>query len=643
MSWLYSLVFAGILFSSQDKPLNTAPRADLIERATAIAATQGDETERFEQTYPLTPNGRVSVSNVNGSIVINAWDRNEVKLVAVKTADTKERLASVEIKIDAKADSLSVETNYDSWKNNGTWRNGGKLKVDYELTVPRGAALNEIETVNGSVTVADFSNVTKISAVNGNVKATNLRGTANLSTVNGEVFADFDRLETGSKIYLDTVNGTVNLSIPSDSNATLRADSVNGGISNEFGLPVRKGKYVGRDLYGRLGSGDVQVKLSSVNGPLSIGRNKDGKSASPATDLLPQKNKDDQDLDNDDDKDDSDDNDATSVDTAKLNRDVAKAVKTSTKAIKNSQKQVAAAVKLAQDEIRIEAPVIPEIKINTEALEKATEAINAADVRAQVDAAVRVQSEVMARIRDTDFSGMPRIEKKSNSIPVKGVPKVTIAAPDCSVRVRGWDKSEVQYTVVKFTDNLNRAPIQMKEDHSDSAVNISVVSTGPTVPNDDRDRVRIEVFVPKRSDIKITTDREIRIEGVSGAVDLSGTQESIDVRDVDGKMNVWTASGQVRVIGFHGDLDARTKEGSLYLEGDFNQLSAHAADGTVTLTLPANANASIVSNTEVESEGIDLVKEDDSIWRMGNGERKYNFDFDEGHLIVRSTSEVANY
>ena len=267
MTWLYSLVFAGLLFSSQNGPVKVSADSNSNTQIFSVA----DETERFEQTYPLTPNGRVSVSNVNGSITVNAWDRNEVKLVAVKTADSKERLADVEIKVDAKPDYLCVETNYDNWKNHGNgerWRNG-KLQVDYELSVPRGAVLNEIETVNGSVTVADFSNSTKISAVNGNVKATNLRGKADLSTVNGEVFANFDQLENSSRINLETVNGRVNLSIPSDSNATLRADSVNGNISNEFGLPVRKGKYVGRDLYGRLGSGGVQVKLSSVNGPRS--------------------------------------------------------------------------------------------------------------------------------------------------------------------------------------------------------------------------------------------------------------------------------------------------------------------------------------------------------------------------------------
>ncbi len=84
------------------------------------------------------------------------------------------------------------------------------------LTTDRRAQILEILRQNGSVTVSNFTNFTKISAVNGSVKATNIRGTARLSTVNGEVDADFDRLESGTKINAETVNGRVRISIPSD-------------------------------------------------------------------------------------------------------------------------------------------------------------------------------------------------------------------------------------------------------------------------------------------------------------------------------------------------------------------------------------------------------------------------------------------
>ncbi len=320
MSWLYTIFFAGLVFSSQD---SSAVSAEPSVCNLPVASQAADETERFEKTYPLSANGRVNISNVNGSIVVEAWDRNEVKLEYTKIADTKERLADVEVKIESRADYFSAETDYDSWKgkNNGDrWKNGGKLNVEFRLMVPKGAVLNEIETVNGSVSVSNFVNRTVVSAVNGSVTATNLRGTARLSTVNGEVKCDFDRLESGSKVSLETVNGRVNLVLPSDSNATVRADSLNGNITNDFGLPVRKGKYVGRDLYGRLGNGEVQIRLDSVNGGLAIGRKNDGKSLSPATNLLNQKEKDDEDWDIDTDV-------SSKIESGKYEKDIVKAAK----------------------------------------------------------------------------------------------------------------------------------------------------------------------------------------------------------------------------------------------------------------------------------------------------------------------------
>ncbi|MBA3633604.1 MAG: hypothetical protein H0W58_12495, partial [Acidobacteria bacterium] len=90
MSWLYSLIFAGLMFSTESTlpiQINYGYTESNIRKVIKL-----DETERFEQTYPLNANGRVSVSNVNGSITIETWDNPQVKLEAVKIADSKERL-----------------------------------------------------------------------------------------------------------------------------------------------------------------------------------------------------------------------------------------------------------------------------------------------------------------------------------------------------------------------------------------------------------------------------------------------------------------------------------------------------------------------------------------------------------------------
>ena len=47
---------------------------------------------------------------------------------------------------------------------------------------------------------------------------------------------------------LNSVNGSVDLTIPSDSNAEVEASTVSGNINNDFGLHVNNHRFVGHDL-----------------------------------------------------------------------------------------------------------------------------------------------------------------------------------------------------------------------------------------------------------------------------------------------------------------------------------------------------------------------------------------------------------
>ncbi len=642
MNWLISLVMAGIMFSSESSlPTNkNYNRSESYEKN----VVKQDETERFEQSYPVNASGRVSVSNVNGSITIETWDKSEVKLEYVKTADTRERLTEVEVKIDARPDYFQVETDYENWKrrNNNESRNNGKLQIEYRLLVPRNAVLNEIETVNGSISISNAANTTRASAVNGEVRATNLRGTTNLSTVNGTVTAEFDQLETASKISLNTVNGQVNLVIPSDANATVKADTVNGSINNDFGLPVRKGQYVGKDLYGRIGSGNVQIRLNSVNGGLSLKRKNDGKNLNPATNLLPQKSKIDDDLDKhlNDNIDDDVDND--------IEEDKKNAPRIARK-VKTKQKEIEKALKEAQREI---AKIQPELeKINVEALKQASSKINIEELQVQIREAQKL---AISQLSDANwFSSSPKIEKKSDSFIVKGTPLVTIEAKNCDVNVRGWDKSEVSYSVVKISRSNQKKPLDTDSAISikagDSEVNIKV--SEETTSNggllfDDAVKMRIQVFVPKKSNLRIQTNKEIRLENVSGELELQGGNETINVRDSGGTLRVSSSDGMIRILGFNGELDSKTVAGMMNLDGDFQKLSARTVEGTIILTLPENANVNIESNRkDIKSDGVPLVYVGDgkstSTWKVGKGGENFLlYTTADGKVFIRSANTM---
>lgn len=643
MSWLVTLLLASSVFMNSSGA-NYSPNRS-YEYTSETKTIVLDETERFEQTYPLNSNGKVSVSNINGSITVEAWDRNEVRLEVTKIADSKETLQDVEIKIDSKPDYFEVETDYGSWnRGNKNWKNSRKLEVEFRLSVPRTAVLDEIETVNGSVTVSNFTNYTEISAVNGSVKATNLRGTAKLSTVNGTTNAEFERLQPGDKINLSTVNGSVNLTIPSDANATVKADTVNGAIKNDFGLPVRKGKYVGRDLYGKIGGGETEIKLNSVNGGLSIIRKNDGRNQNPAVNLLPQKSQ------NDDDDWDDDDDDDSMIQTERMNRDIERTMKRAQVDMEKANAEAAKAMDEAQKEIEKIQPELDKIQpVINETVEQAikdsakavTEVMNE-EMQAKLREKLELNRAKLARLRNVNFNlGSPNIENKSQTFDVKGKPKIKIEAGNCDITVRGWDESKVRYEFTNISKNRTAKPAEIVTDNSNSSVTIKINSPDEDgFPNGNR-LMRLEIFVPKKSDLKILTEGEIRLENVTGEIDLSSGESSINVRDSDGKMVLNSDEGKIRVVGFRGELQAIADEGDIYLEGIFDKISANAGEGNIFLSLPEDANATLSTNGNVRFEDLQSQKESETKWRIGSGANNYSFTMPEGVLTVRKSASAV--
>jgi hypothetical protein len=240
-------------------------------------------TEEFHQTYAITADGRVELDNINGDVHISSWDRNEVKVDAIKYADTKEDLEEAKIEIDSGKDHLSIQTKYPHRDQGWNWgSHNHPASVEYTLTVPRTVRLDEIKLINGQLDVNGVSGEVRASCINGRLEAAGLAGRAKLSTINGHLEAKFGQL-AGKSVELNSVNGSVDLTIPSDSNAEVEASTISGGIHNDFGLRVN-GHMVGHDMRGELGNGGTQIHLSNVNGHIDIHRAQDGRAMSPVKD-----------------------------------------------------------------------------------------------------------------------------------------------------------------------------------------------------------------------------------------------------------------------------------------------------------------------------------------------------------------------
>jgi len=243
--------------------------------AEPIQKPKGDElTEEFHKSYPLSANGRVSIANINGDVRISGWDGNEVKVDAVKRAYSQQRLSEVVIDVDSSADSVAIKTKYP--ERNQTFddrsRENSSASVEYTLTVPRNARIDNAELINGSLEISGVQGDVRLSLINGEAKASDLSGDVKISTVNGGVEANLARLNESKGVNISSVNGPIVLIVPASASADVKASTVHGKITNDFGWTVNEGQYVGRNLSGQVGSGGLPIRLSNVNGSIAIKR-----------------------------------------------------------------------------------------------------------------------------------------------------------------------------------------------------------------------------------------------------------------------------------------------------------------------------------------------------------------------------------
>lgn len=565
----------------------------------------GDELrEEFHQTYALSPTGRISLENINGGVQIKVWDRAAVQVDAVKKAYRRERLNEAKIEVNATEENIRIKTEYPDWNQNfrnDEGRYNNPATVEYSLTVPRKAVLESVEMVNGSIDIDGVEGNVKASSINGKVIARGLMGEAKLSTINGQLQATFTQLDESKAISLNSVNGSVNLTLPSNANASIKAGTVHGGISSDFGLKVKHGEYVGQSMDGQLGTGGPRIKLGNVNGGIQVNHAPDGLPLSPAASLQ------------------SGDSDGAMDIDVDVNPgvDIAESVRVrvetarARQAQREAQRQVDQALRESQREIeRAQRDVIRE----------------------------RVQQRVnVTRVRSSNENFQA---KETRTFAVNGSPRVTLNTFDGHVTVHGWDKPEVTYTAIKGArdeESLKGISIEAQQQGEE----ISIIAKN----NEQQDgSVHFDVYVPRQSGLHVSSgDGALTLDGVTGQITLRSGDGPIEVANGGGELQVNTGDGVIKVIKFDGQVDARTGDGAIALDGNFNSLSARTGEGTISLSVPAGSSFTIETNApdEISNEGFSVAEDITPSprvkrWKIGNGGKVFVLKTGgEGKILLR--------
>lgn len=605
-------------------PVSTAAVTEQV-----VTGTGPEVREEFNQTYPFTANGRIAIENINGAVRINVGDRNEVKVNAVKRAYNRERLAQASIDVTATADALRIKTRYpdhhQNFESDEKGRHHNPASVDYTLTVPRAARLESVDLINGPVEIDGVVGDVNCSSINGRISAKGLMGSAKLSTINGELEAVFTRLTEAKTISLNSVNASISMMIPSSANAMVRASTVHGEITNDFGLDVKHGDYVGHELYGQIGNGGPRIKIGNVNGRIVIKRNLDGEKLSAAVSLLSQQDKD------------------------QWEKDKEKGYGRAYEELTEEQRKlVIEARRTAVETRRIER------QVRSEASREAAREMRAAQVeiqRAQAQINREMQREVRREVRAqaraeghaTGVSSGGGVGgnfvtlRESKSFPVTGATRVNVVTFEGAVSVRGWDKAEVMYTAIKRAgDEQEAKQITVKGEQQGSS--ISIIATSP----ESYGSVSIELFVPRNVSLHVSSgDGQLSLDGVSGDLTLRTGDGAVEVANATGQLNLNTGDGPIKVGGFEGQLQARTGDGSVSLDGKFVALNVRTGSGSITLAIPVDSNFTIETDAEgVTNEGLSISEDlapsqRVKRWKVGKGGKVFVISTGDGRILLR--------
>lgn len=241
----------------------------------AAAVTQpafARERETVNQVYETGASPRLSLSNINGDVTVDGWDKNQIEVTALKTAASKDDLDDIEIRTRKDGDHLRIDVKL---KHQDGWSYRGESpSVDFTIHVPRGTEVDQVELVNGDVELTNIAGDVEASSVNGRVAGEKLGGDVNLSAVNG----DISLVATGgpTSIRMNSVNGEVTLVLPKKFDARIEAGTLHGDITAIDGLDVDATSFTGSSMKGTIGKGTMKVDLNTVNGSIAIRREGEG-------------------------------------------------------------------------------------------------------------------------------------------------------------------------------------------------------------------------------------------------------------------------------------------------------------------------------------------------------------------------------
>ena len=230
----------------------------------AALAVSAEVTDRQARTIALPAGKTLSIEVTIGSVRIEGSERADAEIIIERRAANAAQLARIPVAIDdtptrVLVRALQTENTTDP-----------SIKADVTVRLPRSAAIDQVQVLEGRISIAGFSGRINADIRRGPIDGKELSGTLRLEAGIGSVTLTGARLSANGLLRLRAFNGDVRLSLaerPAD--ARILALALNGAIKSDIPLATR-------DTWGprwgeaTLGKGEPVISIDVVTGMIEI-------------------------------------------------------------------------------------------------------------------------------------------------------------------------------------------------------------------------------------------------------------------------------------------------------------------------------------------------------------------------------------
>jgi hypothetical protein len=270
----------------------------LAAATSAAPASAAHLREVTEKVFSFAPGGTISIESQNGRIVVEAWDRPQVRVQMTREVRTPEDETAASIMKQLTADvtvsgnHLKIVSIYPKReKVVGFWdligRGVRSANIHYYLQVPRQSSLDlstangelrvrgtegklDAVTTNGDIDLTSVRGSADVRTTNGEIRIARLEGLADAQTTNGSVAAEITSLPPNGSMVFHTTNGNVQLAMPRDVHADVDANTTNGRVSINYTVTM-SGTISSKSIRGKIAGGGARIVLTTTNGDIDVG------------------------------------------------------------------------------------------------------------------------------------------------------------------------------------------------------------------------------------------------------------------------------------------------------------------------------------------------------------------------------------